>query len=215
MPTPGVLARPRAFCQLESSSASTPSEGIWYRSRLSVSQNSARTPCWTSFARSAWWSVRSPAASREPVACFGSIPSRSRKVRTASGRPESPLTYGSIERVTASPIVGPKRARPVCRVTSDRRIASSTSVELRPENPPTCCRSAIAPESPHGALSQLTGSTNTENSQLRVAAHISRIPSTPQSTGLTNATWSGSAGGLGEPTYWWWSRTITGWWWAG
>ena len=37
---------------------------------------------------------------------------------------------------------------------------------------------------------------------LSVAAHISRMPSTPQSTGLTKATWPGSSGGRGAPSYW-------------
>ncbi len=73
----------------------------------------------------------------------------------------------------------------------------------------------MAPESPQAALSQLMGSRKTVNSQVSVAAQSSLIPSTPQSSGLTNATCAGSSGGWGTPGYLWWSRTTTGKGWEG
>ena len=95
-------------------------------------------------------------------------------------------------------------------ISKERWTASSTSRVLSPLRPPWCWRSAMMPESPHGALSQLIGSRKIVKSQVSEAAQSSLIPSTPQSSGLTNATWGGNGGGFGAPGYWWWSRITTG-----
>src|SRR5439155_1433095 len=149
-------------------------------------------------------SFRRPPASRSRTLASGSKPTVRRKSAAASGRPERPRKYGSIESASAFPSGRSRRASRRSGTTTLRSLASSKSAAFTPTNPPSACLSPIAPAIAGPARSQFRSSRTRAKSHVVVAPHISRAPSTPKKCGFTWAILSESRIGL------WWSRTTTG-----
>src|SRR5438445_521168 len=203
-PRPSYPRRAHPSTYALRSSAYTPSLGAQYRSFTRASTASASAPCFRRIVARSEVSRRRSSGTSSLTGTCGSIFRSARTLRAPSGRPEIPTKYGITQRTRASSTGAEIKARPRSRERTFRLTASSNSAALRPENPPRCCMSPIAPAIATPARSQFRSSRARVNSHVVVAPHASRVPSTPNRAGFTWTTFSESRRGA------WWSRTIAG-----